>query len=214
MTIIFIDSGVDYSHMIFKPLTRFKEYGLSSDLKTIETYNDPPKNGHGTAVLSAFVKEVEDILDKITVLSFRVFHDELEANPEVLIGTLEYIFDNIDCDVINISCGLAQDQKELQSICEKLYKKGTHIVAAFSNYGYVSFPAAYDCVIGVDSINETTRKNDYIYFENSLINIGVAKCVQRLAWLNNQFVILQGNSYMTPIITAKICRWLLYNNEE
>lgn len=205
VTVAILDSGIDREHPAFQNID-IQSYGYMAKENTWSIDTMKPVSGHGTAVASVILKYTKDV----DLISMRIFDDESnEAETEVLIHALEFINDNLKCDVINISLGVVQNKPELEKVCIDLKEKGVLLVAAFCNEGLVSFPAAYDSVIGVDATTQLKNFNQHIYVENSMIDIGMANGNQRVAWLEPPYVIVRGNSFVTPIVTAKICTALL-----
>ena len=206
MNVVILDSGIDKTHKEFENI-QITEYICRDGQREWVVQNDlmKPKNGHGTAVTSVLLKYIDNI--DINILSFRIFEDE-EAAPETLIGALQYIDQYVECSVINISLGVCKHYLELEALCERLWKKGIVIISAFSNLGTISFPAAYPSVIGVDSVQAINKLNEYVYVDNSLVNIGMAAVNQRVAWTEPQYVIVRGNSFIAPVMAAKVCKML------
>ncbi|MBC8559265.1 S8 family serine peptidase [Fumia xinanensis] len=201
--VVILDTGVKKNHPQFDR-TEIVNLKLN-DSQNWEECDDHIVNGHGTAVASVLLKYVNT---DIQIISMNIFNKEEESDPFLLISALNYIYQNIECDAINISAGIHQDFPELREVCSLLKEKHIKIVAAFCNSGLISFPAAYDSVIGVDATTSVTRIDEYIYVRGSLVNVGAMSTNQRVAWTDPAYVIVRGNSFITPIITAKICNLL------
>ena len=137
-----------------------------------------------------------------------LFNNNLKCELSSLIKTLKYIYKNINCDIINMSLGILVDDPELLECCNKLVEKGVIIIAAFDNAGNISYPAAYPCVIGVDSSTRCFKKEDYVFVENSIIDIKARGGRQRVSWYNPDFQMVQGTSFATPYITSMIARMI------
>ena len=199
-TIVVIDSGIDINHPWFKDvnitglsiLKRDDEYIIDSD------YSDT--FGHGTAVCGILAKNIEDA--KLMVI--KLYGKDSEIEVDALEYALEYIYDNIDCCIINMSFGVLCSTKRLHDICRRLHNKGVILVSALDNIGALSYPAVYDEVIGVDSSDYCIRPNDLLYLENNLITVGAKGGNHRLAWVNPQFIINQGASFSAPYVTSMI----------
>ena len=199
MKIAILDSGIDHNHSMFKKLN-IENYIYEEETKTWIAKEIKIKNGHGTAVASVLTKYAKQIDE---IYSFRVV-EETDADIEKLINALEYIYAFMDCDLINISMGVREYSKRLEEICNKLYDKKVMIISAYANEGCVSYPAAFDGVIGIDSTVNLKKFNEYIWVKNSIVNVGCLKGVQRVAWLDGGYQLAVGNSFVAPIITAKI----------
>lgn len=160
--------------------------------------------GHGTAVTNILLKQTSDI----DIFIVKIFEKELTCDVELLIRALEYVEKNISCDLINLSLGVNYNHKNLISICDKLTKKGIKIISAFDNEGAISYPAAFNNVIGVDASLECLTANSFIWIENSSINVLAKGGNHKLSWLNNKTIIGQGSSFATPYVTAKLANIL------
>ena len=119
------------------------------------------KIGHGTAILSILQHGSSPDIKYYIV---KIFDDELTCDAQVLVYALNYIYDNIKCDLINLSLGITgyNHKRELFEVCDKLYKKGIVLVSAFDNDGSVSFPAAFPFVIGVDNNSICKNRDEYL----------------------------------------------------
>lgn len=201
--VVVLDTGIKKNHKFFSK-TDITNLTMNDCQMWIEN-DENLVSGHGTAVASVLVKYVN--ID-IQIISMNIFDKSEEADPFRLISALNYIYNNIQCDIINISAGIHQDLPELREVCNRLKQRRILIVAAFCNTGLISYPAAYDSVIGVDATTSVIHIDEYIYVRGSMVNIGAMSTNQRVAWTEPDYVIVRGNSFITPIITAKICNLL------
>lgn len=156
--------------------------------------------GHGTIINSVISKRIPQK---------RIFNVKLsgsmdEANEDMLIAALSYVNEHITCRVINVSLGVSFLDKgnQLYSVCKELCSKGVVIVSAFDNAGCLSYPAAFDCVIGVDNSSSLKNPSEFDYVENSPINILAKGNVQRLRLEDNKVVLVGGSSIACAHISA------------
>lgn len=164
------------------------------------------KLGHGTSVMNVFYQHCPDI--KYTVIS--VYDEEIFLDEDKLLYTLEYIYKNISCDVINISSGLtiAFRKNELEEICNKIAAKGIFIVAAYDNLGAISYPAYFESVIGVDGDLAIKKSHEYYINKGSRINIVGSFAERLLVEKNNKKIMRNGTSFIAPYISSKIANYL------
>lgn len=204
MNIVVIDSGVDFKHKVFDNVNVLN-YTFNKKIDDWEL-NMQPKitNGHGTAVSSIIVNGINNL----TLYSFALF-DSLESSNEELVKCLQYISKNIECSLINMSLGTVTYCAKLYDICKELSEKNIIIVSAFDNNGGISYPAAFDCVIGVDASFRCKKKDDFVYIENSVVNVKAKGLNQRVAWLDNKYQITQGASYSCGYVSNYILKLLL-----
>ncbi|MBR2505925.1 MAG: DUF1611 domain-containing protein [Bacilli bacterium] len=195
-----LDSGVNLNHKRLYPHRhKFILYDVvDNEIKQVDTLED--KIGHGTAV-SAILSSVDDIV----IHCFKVFRDDMVCDEKELIFTLNYIYQNLDCDIINLSLGTATFSNDLKVVCEKLFRENVIIVAAFENNGLISYPAALPFVIGVDSHAECVKNTDLVYVDGSnIVNVFGFGNVQRVAWVNPDYVLNEGTSFAAANITKVI----------
>lgn len=198
--VVIIDSGLNYScQNVIHSVTIKEENG---QIITVEGCQD--ENGHGTAVYELIEGATKDL--EIEYSMIKVLNEDFTCSCDVLIYALNYIYENLTCDIVHISAGLtiSSDLILIENAVNQLHKKGCIIVSAFDNEGAISYPAAFSYVIGVDVTNECTKKDQYCYVEGSVVNIRVANIVHRAHWKDNKKVFLRGNSFGATLVTAKI----------
>lgn len=205
---VIIDSGVNCMH----PQLKIQELsGLKLTLNQMceveisENFQDVI--GHGTAVYSIIKQNSPK---DTTIFNINIFDGKDQVNEKLLVLALSYVFENIQCKVINVSLGLKQCQEKqtLYNICKKIYDQGTLILAAFDNEGAISYPAAFDCVIGVDSSEDCLQVTDYEYIDNSVINLRAKGGYHKVFWLEPEYAIGYGSSYSCAYMSANVLKIL------
>ena len=98
---------------------------------------------------------------------------------------------------------------KLQELCDLIAKKGTVIVAAFDNYGAMSYPASFHNVIGVDTSGISLKKREWAYVDNSPINVLTHKGIVRCQSLEGRRIITEGSSFTSAYISAFLLRKIL-----
>ena len=210
--IIILDSGVRQNH----PLLHRKDiggYSLQFDDENnnvIRRDNFEDENGHGTAVYNIIQKKVKTAEIKMV----KIFNKDLFMSEESLVPILEYIEANETPDILNMSFGITISTQlgKLYEICCKIQNKGTIIVSAFDNAGAISYPAAFDCVIGVDTIDDISKETEYDFVTDTCVNIMGKGTPSRLAWLAPDYIITNGSSFTCACISGMIGNWF-ENNE-
>lgn len=202
--IIIIDSGVKCNHSSFQdvPIRGFQIY----DSNVIEDFEDT--YGHGTAIYG-IIKKVSDFSN---IINIKLSNVEEGINENDLIDVLKYILNNMEPSIINLSLGInvVNNLPELYNVCQKLTEKGVIIISAFDNAGAFSYPAAFDCVIGVTTDPEINNSKDFVFIDDSIVNIAAFGRVQRLEWANPESILLGGNSFACAHVTVQISKYL-YN---
>ncbi len=210
LTCIIVDSGVSYNH----PLVDFHSLmGLSLEFshdKGILCSNDfDDRYGHGTAIYNI----LQDLKNEVNIINIRLSSIEDEIiDEDVLISALEYIEKEYSyVDVINLSLGttICERRQDLYNICKRFDDNGTIILSAFDNEGAISFPAAFDCVIGVIGLDECKKIDDYVYINDSYINIAAKGGIQRLAWKDPSTIFMGGNSFACAHATRQVLKIMI-----
>jgi subtilisin family serine protease len=211
--IAILDSGVKKGHKEFAGKQINARTLIIQNDEVVEVEDGEDEIGHGTAVHYL----IDKLTENKTIYDFKIIHNDNKLSLNDLEKFLSYISNyKIKFDIINISSGIVQcdDTQKLQMICDKLKSSGTVVVAAFDNDGAISFPAALDNVIGVDSSKSIKSINDFIYVENSLINVIGKNYIQKVAWTNPEYNMIAGNSFTCCYVTAKIAKMIQEGNYE
>ncbi len=156
--------------------------------------------GHGTIVTNILSKH---ITSKINLFIINIFKDTLSVDVELLVEALEYC-NTVKCDLIQISLGTLYHDKKLYQIIKKLTDNGTIIVSAFDNDKSISYPAAYEEVIGVDVTSQYKDIDMYSTNDNNIIDIVGADIYHRSISINHKRIIVKGSSFYTSYISAQI----------
>jgi uncharacterized NAD-dependent epimerase/dehydratase family protein len=195
--IAIIDSGVNVKHPAFsksKPVLICDE----------ERYEVKNFYGHGTAIYN-IIKKVEDIAE---ITNFKLNNVESGVCEDELINILTTIKNEYNFDIINLSLGISicEEIDRLYSVCKALTESGTIIVSAFDNTGSISYPAAFENVIGVTSGQSCFRINDFEYIQDTIVNLGAKGDIQKLAWNNPDYILLGGNSFACAHVTVQVAK--------
>lgn len=208
LKLVIVDTGVDLSSLQQNGVDTKNIHGIIN-----EKFHDPfvDQIGHGTAISFIVNKILMDIEIDIYVLN--IFENEYRIDEDKLIEALSYIYRN-EFNIVHISSGIQNPiyRESLHDICKKLKKKGVIIVSSFDNFGVVSYPACFNEVISVSISENCKTVNEYIYVENSDINILGFAGMQRLPWKNNSYMDVCASSFASPYITAEIIK-ILYSNK-
>lgn len=195
MNIFVLDSGVNDGLEIFAEC-KINKYQIKNNAITdggIDTY------GHGTAVMGILTS----IFPQANYTSIKIFDNEEGCTEYDLICALQYIEEKCQADIINISAGtIICESNMLYNICKKLTLKGTVIIAGFDNRGAISYPAAYDCVIGVEASLNCRKNEDFIYIENSIVNVLAKGIPQNVVWQTGEKKLVDGSSFAVPYVTT------------
>ncbi len=164
-------------------------------------------NGHGTAVASVAAgthQAAPGVAPGANVLSFRVADADGNSDSFTLAeGILAAA--EAGADVINISLGSAGDSSVVQDAINSALESGATIVAAAGNNGTtdLTFPAAYEGVISVGSIDALGQHLDFSNTSDQL-DISAPGYAVPAAWPDEQVIQFTGTSASAPFVSGSI----------
>lgn len=204
-----IDTGIseDYKEKFLSGrVLRTITYELV-DGNLIETMGANDTIGHGTLVCSA----INSINNHVCYNIIKACGENFWADEDALISILQRFADSdIETDILHISCGIqhCERKKDLDDVLRKIRKKGILIVSAFSNDYIISYPAACDNVIGVMYDKTIISSQEWIYVENSPINIFASGHIKSLVDKYGASVKTAGASICAAFMTGHIAKML------
>lgn len=205
VNVLIIDSGIFSEHDLFVDDSYIEIY----DENMPEICGKKTTSGHGTAIYGIIRKS----RNCSNIYLINISDIENGITEEALINVLKYVKNyEVKFDVINLSLGisLCSDITALQHVCQEITDSGTIIVSAFNNDGSISYPAAFDNVIGVTSGYLCLNTDHFEVFNDNVVNIAAKGGVQRLAWDNPAYVFLSGNSFACAHVTNRVIE-LIYS---
>ena len=195
--IVIVDSGVKKTNEYIQGYS-FSEKGIS------ENFED--EYGHGTAIYS-IIKKVNDFSN---ITNIKLDNIENGADGFLLEELLKYIYEKEKADIINLSLGVGvcDNLTSLQAIVDKISLNGTIIVSAFDNSGAISYPAAFDNVIGVITGYHCNKIDDFEYVDDTVVNVAAKGNVQRVSWTTPDYIMIGGNSFACAHATVQIAKFM------
>ncbi|MFB0919639.1 MAG: S8 family serine peptidase [Oscillospiraceae bacterium] len=201
-----IDSGVNSEHKDFEGTV------FESGYNVIDGSNDvKDEYGHGTFVCGILAAArnngtgIAGFCSQATIIPIKCFKDKPETNASYIISAIYEAVDTYQCDVINLSLGTDIDMTSMRNAVEYAAGKGVIVVAAVGNEGSakLSYPAAYDCVIGVGSIDQSGVVASFSEKNKSVFVVAPGTKIWSLDFKTNTEC-LEGNgtSYSTPYVSA------------
>lgn len=208
--IALIDSGINPTIRCAKAVVSSYALNKRDMLWEINPTSLADSYGHGSAVASIIFSENSNI----EIIYFQLATDSINIDEEGLLFTLRYISENINVDLINISCGITYlyNYKLLNDICSSLYAKGILIISAFDNDGGISYPAALPSVIGVDVVNDYSQQKPNVIISGSIVNVLVPNKFYRTIW-GDKKVILKGTSFACGYVTGLLSNQMQADSE-
>ena len=201
-----IDSGVNSLHEDFEGVAFDKGKNMLDGSRDVTD-----EVGHGTFVAGIIAAAANNnvgiagLCDGVTLVPLKGFSDGEETGADYIIRAVYEAVDVLDCDVINLSLGMDSDMRTMKAAVEHAREKGVIVISAVGNSGgtKLQFPAAYDSVVGVGSVDrngtvlEFSQKNKSVF-----VTAPGAEIVSLNYANNNTYVIGEGTSYSAPHVTA------------
>ncbi|ADL52405.1 S8 family serine peptidase [Clostridium cellulovorans] len=158
-----LDTGIDSNHedLVGKVVG-------GQDFTGTGSYLD--NNGHGTFVAGIIAADrannigISGIAYDSKLLSVKVLNKDGYGDTTTISKGIKWAADN-GAKILNLSLGTSKDDAILKEAVNYAVSKGCIIIASSGNYGLqgITYPAAYDNVIAVGAINESTQ---WCYFSN------------------------------------------------
>lgn len=194
-----LDSGVDYDNDI--------EIAESINLVPGEEDMSPlfvDDTGHGTGVAGIVAakdngKGITGINDRVELYSARILSNDTAPISRVVEGIYWAIEKHVN--IINISFSTPENSQLLSKAIQDAYDAGILIVAAAGNDKQVEYPAAYDEVIAVGSVDYEGNKSDASASGEKLELVAPGEKVMCSALLGGT-VAASGTSLSAPHVTA------------
>ena len=159
-----IDSGIitDHEDFVGADILPGKNFSQNSETNKTEPDDMADGQGHGTAVAGVIAAQTDNgkgvcgIAPSATIVPLRCFNAVGRGSDKMAAEAIYAAVDEYDCDVINMSFGVAKSNTYFEEAIRYAYEKGVIIVAAVGNSGGTDlyYPAAYDEVVGVGMIME------------------------------------------------------------
>ena len=205
-----VDTGFSDKSIPDGSIAGGKNYIVES-MGTDDTY------GHGTAVASIILENVPDA-ELVALVSSIYDHGKLtQVDADTFARIIMDAVDVYECDVINVSAGFAADVETVRQAVDYAKEKGVVIVAAAGNDYQDNpdakyYPAAYESVIAVGSMNE--NKTSISDFSQRGEWVDIYECGENITvkTLSGNERIVSGTSYSAAIVTAKVCKILEENS--
>lgn len=216
--IAIIDTGISRKALQSEQIEEGKNYILP-DQDTEDQIN------HGTAIASLIIGKSdrglvgsypEAVL--VPLVYYSVSERKVVKGDAAMLAKCIYeAIDAYSCRVINISAGVLKGTPALKAACEYAEEKGVVIVSAVGNDFQeapenVYYPAAYDTVIGVGSLNEEgevarfSQRNSSVSIVTTGENLWVSRASGRMTYV-------KGTSYSSALVTAAVGRMMEDNPE-
>lgn len=194
-----IDSGIDTHDDL-----NTKEWIDFSD--KVNGYKPIDSSGHGTNISGIIAARqngigVLGIASEAELYSVKILNEDNTTNVSNVIKALEWCIDN-DIDVINMSFGMNEYSSILSEVIDRAYKKGIVMIgSAGNNTDTIQYPAAYDSVISVGSINKDLQPSSFSKNNNKVDLVAPGEDVHTLDYLGG-YCTANGTSVAAAHVTG------------
>ena len=175
-----------------------------------QTTDVTDNKGHGTFVSGLIAANpnnmnINGIAHKTNIIPLKCFDNNYTTRVSTICSAIYDAVDIYECDIINMSFGLTSYSENLENAINYAVDNGVVIVAAVGNKGTETlyYPAAFENVIGVGSVNSDSQKSSYSQYNNSVFVVAPGENV----WSTNKegsYSHNSGTSFSAPLVTGMI----------
>src|SRR3989338_5529200 len=196
-----LDTGADYNLLSIKSGYDF----VNNDS---DAFDD---NGHGTFVSQILKLPNSNLpLPSSEIYAVKVLDENGVGFVSNVIEGINWAMNN-DIDIISMSFGGNDDSSFLKETINEAYNQGLLLVGAAgnSNEPIILFPAAYDNVVSVGSINENLERSSFSNYGDNLDFVAPGENI--IVTDGNNHFIVQGTSFSAPHVGAVASAYLSDN---
>ncbi len=215
VTIGIIDSGLTDNHRdIDYDKIASKRNVITGDVSSVTD-----TTGHGTMVTGIIAAATDNgigmasLANQAELVIIKAFAEGRDTRVTHIVEAINYAIEH-DCDVINMSFGIKNNSKTLETAINNALAEGIIPVAAAGNHtskdpdkplvdSAYQYPASYDGVVSVASIGKTGERSSFSY-HNDKVNI--AACGESVLSLvydtTDSYTYGNGTSFSAPFVTA------------
>ena len=175
--------------------------------------------GHGTFVAGLIAandnqKGIVGIANETNIIPLKCFDTGKTTTVSVICSAIKDAVDIYDCDIINMSLGLVNYSQKLEEHIKYATDAGIIVVAAVGNKGtdVLYYPAAYEKVIGVGSINSDYNKSDFSQYNSSVDFLAPGENVWSIS-NDGGYMKKSGTSFSAPIVSGLIATMMNVDSE-
>jgi len=199
-----IDSGV----------INHPELNIAGGVSTVDyTTSWIDDNGHGSHVAgiigakqgyaSVNGSDVVGVAPNVELYAVKAMDKNGDGTLQDILEAIDWAIQN-DMDIINLSLGTTEHSPLLEEMVNRAYNEGIIVVGASGNDGYgtpVNYPAKYDSVIAVSSINRGMNVSIYSSTGKEIEFSAPGEDIVS-TYLNNQYAMMSGTSQATPHVSG------------
>lgn len=175
--------------------------------------------GHGTFVAGLIAANdneqgIVGIANETNLIPLKCFDSGKTTTVSIICSAIKDAVDNYDCDIINMSFGLVNYSTKLEEYIKYATDAGVIVVAAVGNKGtnVLYYPAAYEKVIGVGSINVNYDKSNFSQYNSSVDFLAPGEEVWSTS-KDGTYMQKSGTSFSTPLVSGLIATMMNVDSE-
>ena len=198
-----IDSGVNNHIDLDGNLLGGYNY-LDGDTDTSDT------NGHGTFVGGLIAAQANGIgiagmAHKAKIVPLKCFGSGKSTDLKTIVDAIYGAVDDFYCQIVNMSFGVDNDLHSLKEAIDYVVSAGAVVVAAVGNDGNnkLYYPAAYNNVIGVGSVDEDRRVSGFSQRNGSVFVTAPGSHVKSLSG-GASYTVKSGTSFSAPLVSGAL----------
>ncbi|MBQ8249812.1 MAG: S8 family serine peptidase [Clostridia bacterium] len=196
-----IDSGCHAHDELVDNLLEGKNY--------IDGTTDVSDNqGHGTHVSGIIAAQMDNVgvvgvAPKAKIVPLKCFETGKSTNVDALLQAIYEAVDVYGCKIINMSWGAAVNIPDLQEAIEYAAGKGVILIASVGNDNSVDlrYPAAYDCVVGVGSVDSSKVHSSFSQYNTSVTVVAPGEDVPS-TYKTGGYANMSGTSQAAPMVSG------------
>lgn len=166
--------------------------------------------GHGTFVSGMITADENDsgvtgIAPLADIVPLKCFDNGVKTRVSTIISAIEAAVEVYDCDIINMSFGITSYSEKLEEAVKNAVDKGVILVASVGNGGGegLYYPAAYDEVIGVGSVDKNNEKSYFSQYNSSVFVTAPGEEVISTS-KDGGYSAKSGTSFSAPLVSGMI----------
>lgn len=169
--------------------------------------NTTDRIGHGTYVSGIIAAEsnnkyITGIAHRVQIVPLKCFDVNAVTTSSMLANAIYDAVDIYDCDIINMSFGMLQQNKTLQLSIEYAIQNGCIVVAAVGNDGGNSeyYPAKFNNVIGVGSTDKNNKLSWFSQHNTTVDTVAPGESLESVSI--DGYTKNSGTSFSCPHVSA------------
>jgi subtilisin len=211
-----LDTGIDYNHPDLAASYRGGYNFIGNNNNTMDD------NGHGTHVAGIIAasahagKGLTGVAPGAQLYAVKVSDSHGSGTFDTLVEGINWAIEN-HMNIITMSITGTGGTQALQKAVQTAYNDGIVLVAAVGNSDEASsdsgvlYPAAYDQVIGVGSVDSNNVKSSFS-LTGPKVDIVAPGSLINSTWYDGKYRLLSGTSMATPLVTGSVA--LLMDTDE